>query len=156
MKQFQFAKYCTPAQIYLVLALIGIVAGFMKNFRVITLITHSVFGVLFAWILNFLCRKGFTAISWILVLLPFVMAASQYTLALDAADKKEQELLEGFQEGADGDDDDDDVGEGEEFVEDGTTSMPGMMGGSASGIMGGSDLQGLMDAAGLSGDGDNE
>ena len=110
MKQFQFAKYCTPAQIYLVLALIGIVAGFIKNFRVITLITHSVFVVLFAWILNFLCRKGFTAISWILVLLPFVMAASQYTLALDAADKKEQELLEGFQEGVDGDDDiDDDV-----------------------------------------------
>lgn len=151
MKQFQFAKYCTPAQIYLVLALIGIVAGFMKNFRVLTLITHSVFVVLFAWILNFLCRKGFTAISWILVLLPFVMAASQYTLALDAADKKEQELLEGFQEGADGDKDED-----EEFVEEGTTSMPGMMGGSASGLMGGSDLQGLMDAAGLSGDGDDE
>ena len=151
MKQFQFAKYCTPAQIYLVLALIGIVAGFMKNFRVITLITHSVFVVLFAWILNFLCRKGFTAISWILVLLPFVMAASQYTLALDAADKKEQELLEGFQEGADRDDDED-----EEFEEDGTTSMPGMMGGSGSSLMGGSDLQGLMDAAGLSGDGDDE
>ena len=85
------------------------------------------------------------------------MAASQYTLALDAADKKEQELLEGFQEGADGDDDDEEVmEEDEEFVEDGTTSMPGMMGGSASGIMGGSDLQGLMDAAGLSGDGDDE
>ena len=151
MKQFQFAKYCTPAQIYLVLALIGIVAGFMKNFRVITLITHSVFVVLFAWILNFLCRKGFTAISWILVLLPFVMAATQYTLALDAADKKEQELLEGFQEGADRDDDED-----EEFEEDGTTSMPGMMGGSGSSLMGGSDLQGLMDAAGLSGDGDDE
>ena len=93
MKQFQFAKYCTPAQIYLVLALIGIVAGFIKNFRVLTLITHSVFVVLFAWILNFLCRKGFTAISWVLVLLPFVLAACQYTLALDAADKKDQELL---------------------------------------------------------------
>ena len=142
MKQFQFAKYCTPAQIYLVLALIGIVAGFMKNFRVITLITHSVFVVLFAWILNFLCRKGFTAISWILVLLPFVMAASQYTLALDAADKKEQELLEGFQEGVEGDDNV--VEEDEEFVEDGTTTMPGMMGGMDSGLMGGTDIQSAM------------
>ena len=153
MKQFQFAKYCTPAQIYLVLALIGIVAGFIKNFRVLTLITHSVFVVLFAWILNFLCRKGFTAISWVLVLLPFVLAACQYTLALDAADKKDQELLEGFKEGVD-EDEEAVVEEDEEFVEDGTTSMPGMMGGSASSIMGGSDLKGLMNAAGLSGDDD--
>ena len=143
MKQFQFAKYCTPAQIYLVLALIGIVAGFIKNFRVLTLITHSVFVVLFAWILNFLCRKGFTAISWVLVLLPFVLAACQYTLALDAADKKDQEILEGI----DGDDEDV-VEEDEEFVEEGTTSMPAMMGGS--------DLNGLMKAAGLSGDDDDE
>ena len=105
MKQFQFAKYCTPAQLYLVLAFIGIVAGFLKNFRVLTLITHSVFVVLFAWILNFLCRKGFTAISWILVLLPFVLAACTYTLALDAADKKDQEIVEGLIEGNDEDED---------------------------------------------------
>lgn len=147
MKQFQFAKYCTPAQIYLVLALIGIVAGFLKNFRVLTLITHSVFVVLFSWILNFLCRKGFTAISWILVLLPFVLAACTYTLALDAADKKDQELFEGFQEGAEGDEDEDDdevVEEDEEFVEDGTTTMPGMMGGMDSGLMGGTDIQSAM------------
>lgn len=143
MKQFQFAKYCTPAQLYLVLALIGIIAGFLKNFRVFTLITHSVFVVLFAWILNFLCRKGFTAISWVLVLLPFVLAACTYTLALDAADKKDQEILEGI----DGEDEDV-VEEDEEFVEEGTTSMPAMMGGS--------DLNGLMKAAGLSGDGDDE
>ena len=150
MKQFQFAKYCTPAQIYLVLALIGIVAGFMKNFRVLTLITHSVFVVLFAWILNFLCRKGFTAISWILVLLPFVMAASQYTLALDAADKKEQELLEGFQEGAEGDDDDDDdeaggVNDGDGgFVDSQSTTMSGMFGGTGTDIQ--SAIAGAMGA----------
>ena len=143
MKQFQFAKYCTPAQLYLVLALIGIIAGFLKNFRVFTLITHSVFVVLFAWILNFLCRKGFTAISWVLVLLPFVLAACTYTLALDAADKKDQEILEGI----DGDDEDVEE-EDEEFVEEGTTSTPTMMGGT--------DLNGLMKAAGLSGDGDDE
>ena len=119
MKQFQFAKYCTPAQLYLVLALIGIIAGFLKNFRVFTLITHSVFVVLFAWILNFLCRKGFTAISWVLVLLPFVLAACTYTLALDAADKKDQELFEGFQEEKDGDEDEE---EEEEFIEGETTN----------------------------------
>jgi hypothetical protein len=48
-------------------------------------------------------------------------------LALDAADKKDQEILEGI----DGDDEVDEpvVEEDEEFVEEGNTSMPGMLGG---------------------------
>lgn len=96
MKQFDFKKYCTPAQLYLVLAGIGLIAGFLTNFRVFTLLFHTLFVVLFAFLLNFLCKKGFTAVSWIIVLLPFVFMLCAYFLALDAADQKENEMLEGF------------------------------------------------------------
>tara|TARA_Y200000002_G_scaffold317339_1_gene275932 strand:- start:2776 stop:3126 length:351 start_codon:yes stop_codon:yes gene_type:complete len=96
MKQFDFKKYCTPAQLYLVLAGIGLIAGFLTNFRVFTLLFHTLFVVLFAFLLNFLCKKGFTAVSWIIVLLPFVFMLCAYFLALDAADQKENEILEGL------------------------------------------------------------
>ena len=95
MKQFDFKKYCTPAQLYLVLAGIGLIAGFLTNFRVFTLLFHTLFVVLFAFLLNFLCKKGFTSVSWIIVLLPFVFMLCAYFLALDAADQKENEMLEG-------------------------------------------------------------
>ena len=96
MSQFEFGKYCSPAQLYLVVAVIGIAAGFLKNFRVFTLLYNSLFAVLWAWILNFLCRKGLTALSWILVLLPFILLASAFFLSMDAADKKDEEVLEGM------------------------------------------------------------
>tara|TARA_Y100000816_G_scaffold30830_1_gene19749 strand:- start:80242 stop:80655 length:414 start_codon:yes stop_codon:yes gene_type:complete len=100
MAKFDFGKYCTPAQVYLVLAVIGLVSGFLKNFRVLTLIFNTIFVFLFAWILNFLCSKGLTAISWVLVLLPFVLLASTFFLAMDAADHKDHEtvvILEGME-----------------------------------------------------------
>ena len=98
MAQFDFAKYCTPAQVYLILAGIGLVSGFLSNFRVFTLIFNSLFVVLFAWILNFLCSKGLTAISWVLVLLPFIMMASVFFLALEAGDQIHQENVDMYHE----------------------------------------------------------
>ena len=87
--QFEFSKYCTPAQLYLVLAVIGLIMTFMENFRLLTLVVNGFFIVIWAWILNWLCSKGFTAISWILVLLPFIMFASAFFLAMEASDIKD-------------------------------------------------------------------
>ena len=87
--QFEFGKYCTPAQLYLVLAVLGLIMTFVQNFRLLTLIVNGFFVVIWAWILNWLCRKGFTAISWILVLLPFIMFAAAFFLAIEAADIKD-------------------------------------------------------------------
>ena len=87
--QFEFGKYCTPAQLYLVLAVLGLILTFMQNFRLLTLIVNGFFVVIWAWILNWLCRKGLTAISWILVLLPFIMFAAAFFLAMEASDIKD-------------------------------------------------------------------
>ena len=97
MKQFQFKKYCSPAQLYLVLAAIGLILGFFQNFKIITLIVHSAFVILFGFLLNLLCKKGYTSISWVIVALPFVFFLCSYFLALDASDKKDEEFVEGLE-----------------------------------------------------------
>ena len=95
MKQFEFSKYCTPAQLYLVLAAISLLSAFLKDFSVITLLANAVFVVLFAWILNFLCKKGFKTISWVLVLLPFALFAAGFLLAMEA--DKVKDVVEGME-----------------------------------------------------------
>lgn len=97
MKQFEFSKYCTPAQLYLVLAAISLLSAFLKDFSVITLLANAVFVVLFAWILNFLCRKGLKTLSWVLVLLPFALFAAGFLLAMEA--DKVKDVVEGMKHG---------------------------------------------------------
>ena len=88
MGNFDFGKYCTPAQLYLLLGAIGIIMGFFKNYGVWTLLTEALFLVIWTWVLNWLCSKGFKAISWILVLLPFIMTFFTYFLIKDVARKE--------------------------------------------------------------------
>jgi hypothetical protein len=88
MGNFEFSKYCTPAQLYLILGAISIIMGFLKNYGVWTLLTHALFLVIWAWVLNWLCSKGFKAISWILVLLPYIMGFFTYFFIKDVARKE--------------------------------------------------------------------
>jgi len=83
MKNFEFEKYCTPAQLYLILGTIGIIAGFFNGFGMETLLTKGLFLVIWAWVLNWLCSKGFKAISWILVLMPFILVAFMFLFVKD-------------------------------------------------------------------------
>ena len=91
MKHFDFEKYCTPAQLYLILAGISLLSAFLKNFRITTLLINAIFVGLYGWVLNFLCSKGLGIVSWILVLLPFVLFAAVFFLAMDAMDYHETE-----------------------------------------------------------------
>jgi len=43
-----------------------------KNFNIISSIIRILLILAWSWILNFLCESGYTFISWILVLLPFI------------------------------------------------------------------------------------
>jgi hypothetical protein len=88
MGNFEFSKYCTPAQLYLILGAIGIISAFFNKFSVETLLTQAFLLVLWAWVLNWLCSKGFKAISWILVLLPYIMGFFTYFFIKDVARKE--------------------------------------------------------------------
>jgi hypothetical protein len=88
MKNFEFSKYCTPAQLYLVIGVICIITGFFANYSIEMLLTKGLFLVVWAWVLNWLCSKGFKAISWIIVLLPFIFFLFMYFLIKDVAVKE--------------------------------------------------------------------
>lgn len=94
-----FDKICTPAQIYLIVSFILMVLSYFgmnaisqqitlnqannsflqslnftyqKDTRTSYLV-QAVFIVLWTWVLSYLCKKGFSNLSWFLVLLPWVL-----------------------------------------------------------------------------------
>ncbi len=68
----KLSKLCTPAMLYLVLSVIAILMAIMKRMSMMTIVVKTVFVLLWTWFLNFLCSKGYSGISWFLVLLPFI------------------------------------------------------------------------------------
>lgn len=69
----KFAKYCTPAKIYFVLSVIGCLIALFHNVKIVAVLVKFLFVLFWTFVLNWLCKKGFKAVSWFLVLLPFIM-----------------------------------------------------------------------------------
>ena len=63
---------CPPAVVYLVLSLITMLAT-AKGMTVSSLFVNGLFIGLWTFLLNYLCQKGYTALSWVLVLLPIIV-----------------------------------------------------------------------------------
>ena len=94
-----FDKLCTPAQIYLIVSFILMILSYFGISAIsqqITLnqannaflqslnftyqkdaktsyVVQAVFIVLWTWVLSYLCNKGFSNLSWFLVLLPWLL-----------------------------------------------------------------------------------
>jgi hypothetical protein len=81
---------CAPAGVYFVLSAITLIAMLMQNLGnptaycigrytcnvgdVYMLFTMKLVYVIFwTWLLNIICREGFEGISWVLVLLPYIL-----------------------------------------------------------------------------------
>jgi len=81
---------CTPAIVYLVLSIVALtlmaiqnlgnthmycVGSYSCNTPSVTAIflLKVVYIIFWTWLLNVICKSGFETISWILVLLPFVL-----------------------------------------------------------------------------------
>jgi hypothetical protein len=78
-----FSKLCTPAMIYFVVAVITLVIGVFTNFHILSLLIKGLFILVWTWFLNYLCKKGYSVISWILVLLPFLMMFGVIAMAME-------------------------------------------------------------------------
>lgn len=66
---------CAPALIHLVLSFVGIIVRMFYQIQVVAIIVESIFVLLWTWFLNFLCSTGYKKISWVLVVLPFIVQA---------------------------------------------------------------------------------
>jgi ABC-type uncharacterized transport system permease subunit len=66
-------RLCSPALLYLIIAIISIIMGIIAKAQPITLVVKALFVVIWTWFLNFLCGLGHEGISWFLVIMPFVI-----------------------------------------------------------------------------------
>ena len=94
-----FDKLCPPAQIYLIVSVVMLVLSYFglsaisqqlqahqssspmlqslnftyqKDSRT-SYVVQGVFIILWTWVLSYLCTKGYTSLSWFLILLPWVL-----------------------------------------------------------------------------------
>lgn len=68
-----FSKLCTPAKIYFAIAVIAAVVGLFSGISVMAIFMKLVFAFIWTYVLGWLCNKGYTSISWFLVLLPYII-----------------------------------------------------------------------------------
>jgi hypothetical protein len=68
-----FNKLCTPAKLYFVLALLSIIIAAFNGLKLLAIIVKLSFAIVWTLVLSFICDKGFTPVSWFLVLAPLVV-----------------------------------------------------------------------------------
>jgi hypothetical protein len=71
----EFSKLCTPAKIYFGIAVIAAIFGLFNGMPIIAALLNMVFAFIWTYVLGWLCKKGYTSISWFLVLLPYIIMA---------------------------------------------------------------------------------
>jgi hypothetical protein len=74
---------CNPAMLYLILSIITILMGISAQVQVSVYIVKLIWMVVWVYILNLLCSKGYTTVSWVLVLLPFILIAFMALMMLE-------------------------------------------------------------------------
>jgi hypothetical protein len=71
--QGKFEALCTPAQIYLLLALLSCIIALFSNVNFLAIFVKLIFAVIWTFILNWICQKGYSGLSWFLVVFPYVV-----------------------------------------------------------------------------------
>jgi hypothetical protein len=69
----EFSALCTPAKIYFVIAVISAIIMLFNGISFVAVFFKLFFAFIWTFLLGFLCKKGFTTISWFLVLLPYIV-----------------------------------------------------------------------------------
>jgi hypothetical protein len=66
-------KICTPALLYLILGILSLFILILSKVGIMSIFIKVLFIVVWTFFLNFLCKSGYETISWIFVLLPFII-----------------------------------------------------------------------------------
>lgn len=78
---------CAPAMLYLILSLFAIVIMISQSFDTLSILVKIFFVAIWTWFLNFLCSKGYTVVSWFLVILPFILLIVLMAFSLELLKK---------------------------------------------------------------------
>jgi hypothetical protein len=66
----KFENMCLPAKIYLVLSMISIGSMFFSTYSIMNLFESLLITAVWTFLLNIICKRGSTTISWLILLLP--------------------------------------------------------------------------------------
>ena len=68
-----FNELCSPAKLYFVLSVIACIAALVNGLKIMQVAINLI--IAFAWtaVLSWICGKGFTGVSWFLVLVPYII-----------------------------------------------------------------------------------
>lgn len=69
----RFDEMCTPAKLYFVLAVISCIIALFNGVRVMHVAINLIVAFIWTLILSWICGKGFTCVSWFLVLFPYIV-----------------------------------------------------------------------------------
>ena len=101
---------CTPAKLYLIMNAVFIFLNLLQNLgsnnycigvyecryhqsKFTIFLLQFIYVLFWAWLLNWICRKGYTSISWVLVLLPFIFLFILLAMLIVIGGFKEIEFL---------------------------------------------------------------
>ena len=68
-----FRDLCTPAKIYFAIAVVATIIALFNGVSFMLAFTQIFFAFIWTFVLAWLCNKGYSSISWFLVLLPYIL-----------------------------------------------------------------------------------
>jgi hypothetical protein len=97
--EFNLTKLCTPSAIYFIISIIGLIVLGISNLNTpdrlcigdyscyvgnntVIFILNAVYIVFWTFILDLLCKNGYSSISWFILLLPIILTFIFYALIL--------------------------------------------------------------------------
>jgi hypothetical protein len=89
--QFDLANMCTPATVYFVISFIGLILLGVGNLgnndklcigsytcnvgnNTVIFVLNAVYILFWTFLLDLMCKNGYSSISWLVLLLPFILA----------------------------------------------------------------------------------
>jgi hypothetical protein len=83
-------ELCAPAMLYFVISMIAFVVSLVQNLgyndsyhvgdfscrvpsTILIFIMKLIYILFWTWVLNLICKDGYTIISWLLILFPFIL-----------------------------------------------------------------------------------
>ena len=91
-----FSKLCTPAKVYFAIAIIACIIALFNSVSIYNVFVKLVFAFIWAFILGWLCDKGYKTISWVLVLLPYIVILLA-VLGIMTLTKSQQSMIKSTQ-----------------------------------------------------------
>ena len=68
-----FDELCSPAKLYFILSVIACIAALINGVKFGQVIVNLIVAFIWTAVLSWICGKGFTGVSWFLVLGPYII-----------------------------------------------------------------------------------